>query len=76
MSRLGDPFNRRRFLARNAMGIGGLALAWLLKRDRLLATPKAVPRGRRSFDLAPKTTQSAGPSDRNRRRSGPVRPVE
>ena len=54
MNNLGAPLNRRRFLARNAMGIGGLALSWLLQRDRLQATPKAVPRGRRSFDLVPK----------------------
>ncbi|MBX3743944.1 MAG: DUF1501 domain-containing protein [Verrucomicrobiae bacterium] len=52
-----DPlpaFNRRRFLHRNALGIGGVALAWLLRRDRLLATPPAVPRQPASFDLQPK----------------------
>ena len=44
--------NRRNFLAQNAMGIGGVALAWLLNEDRLLATPGDAPRGNRSFDLA------------------------
>ena len=49
---MNDPFNRRRFLRHNTMGIGGLALAWLLKRDKLLADAPADPRVRRSFDLA------------------------
>ena len=31
--------SRRRFLARNAMGVGSVALAWLLREERLLATP-------------------------------------
>ncbi|MBL9128611.1 MAG: DUF1501 domain-containing protein [Verrucomicrobiales bacterium] len=44
-------FSRRRFLERNAMGIGGVALAWLLREDRLLATPPHVPRQAPSFDL-------------------------
>ena len=30
---------RRHFLAQNAMGIGGVALAWLLQREGLLAKP-------------------------------------
>ena len=46
---------RRQFLARNALGIGGVALAWLLNEDRMLATPPSVPRARLSFDLKPKT---------------------
>ena len=49
---MNDPFNRRRFLRHNTMGIGGLALAWMLKRDKLLADAPADPRVRRSFDLA------------------------
>ena len=36
------------------MGIGTVALGWLLNRDKLLATPPAVPRGEQSFDLTPK----------------------
>jgi hypothetical protein len=47
-------FTRRQFLARNAMGVGSVALAWLLGQEHLLATPPAVPRGPRSFDLKPK----------------------
>lgn len=47
--------SRRRFLARNAMGVGSLALAWLLHEERLLATPANVPRQPQSFDLKPKT---------------------
>jgi hypothetical protein len=45
---------RRRFLARNAMGIGSVALAWLLGQERLLATPPGQPRGPQAFDLKPK----------------------
>ena len=47
-------WNRRDFLARNAMGIGSVALAWLLSEDRLIGTPPSVPRGPQSFDLKPK----------------------
>lgn len=46
---------RREFLARNAMGIGGVALAWLLDQERLLATPGKIPQQRPVFDLLPKT---------------------
>jgi len=46
--------HRRQFLTRNSMGIGGLALAWILQREKLLATPKEIPRGQRRFDLKPK----------------------
>ena len=51
---MNNPFNRRRFLRHNTMGIGSLALGWLLNRDKLLATPPTDPRVQRSFDLAPK----------------------
>src|SRR6266704_6322921 len=47
-------WSRRRFLARNAMGIGSVALAWLLQEESLLATPPSMPRGPQSFDLKPK----------------------
>lgn len=46
--------SRRRFLARNAMGVGSVALAWLLREEHLLGTPPDMPRGPRSFDLRPK----------------------
>ncbi len=36
------------------MGIGTVALAWLLKQERLLATPADVPRERPVFDTKPK----------------------
>ena len=54
MNNRGEAFNRRQFLRHNTMGIGGLSLGWLLNRDKLLATPPAVPRGEQSFDLTPK----------------------
>ena len=41
--------SRREFLARNAMGIGSVALAWLLKQDNLLATPANIPRQQQTF---------------------------
>lgn len=49
------PFwTRRKFLTHNAMGIGSLALAWLLREERLLATPPNAPRKPESFDLKAK----------------------
>ena len=54
MNTPGEAFNRRRFLRHHTLGIGGLSLGWLLSRDKLLATPPAVPRGEQSFDLTPK----------------------
>jgi hypothetical protein len=47
---------RRQFLARNAMGVGSVALAWLLRHENLLATPPSIPRSPQSFDLKPKFT--------------------
>jgi hypothetical protein len=49
------PATRRQFLSRNAMGIGSVALAWLLNEERLLATPASVPKKPPTFDLKPKT---------------------
>ncbi len=45
---------RREFLNQNAMGVGAVALAWLLKQDQLLATPKNAPKETPHFDLRPK----------------------
>lgn len=45
--------SRRQFLSRNAMGIGGVALAWMLDQENLLAAPH-VPRSNRTFDMKPK----------------------
>ncbi len=47
-------FTRRHFLATNALGIGGVALAWLLKQDGLLAAPSRPELEPHKFDLAPK----------------------
>ena len=41
------------------MGIGSVALAWLLQQDNLLATPQNVPKTRPSYDLKPKTPHFA-----------------
>ena len=46
--------SRRHFLAANAMGLGSLALAWLLNEDRLLAEPSQPDLKRPTFDLKPK----------------------
>ncbi len=48
------PVSRRQFLAHNAMGIGTVALAWMLKQDRLLAKPIDLPNRQRHLDLLPK----------------------
>ena len=46
---------RRHLLATSAMGIGSLALAWLLKQDDLLADEPGRPElDQRHFDLKPK----------------------
>src|SRR5687767_3160597 len=47
-------WSRRRFLARNALGLGSVALAWLLREENLLATPPNMPRQPQSLDLKPK----------------------
>ena len=45
---------RRQFLASNALGMGSVALAWLLQQEQLLAAPH-MPREDRKFDLTAKT---------------------
>lgn len=52
------PCSRRHFLARNAMGLGTVALAYLLNQDGLLARPAAVEKPE-SFDLLPKSPHFA-----------------
>ena len=47
-------FTRRHFLAQQAFGLGGLALASLLKQDGLLAAPTKPELQRRPFDLKPR----------------------
>jgi hypothetical protein len=50
---------RRHFLAQSAMGIGGVALAWLLKEEGLLAAPVRPELEPRRFDLTPKPPHHA-----------------
>ena len=45
---------RRRWLTDSAMGIGGVALAWLLQQEKLLALPPALPKDNPNHDLKPK----------------------
>ena len=49
----GLPATRREFLAQNALGIGGFALAWLLNQERATAAPH-IPRSGPSYNLAAK----------------------
>lgn len=51
---MNHPLSRRNFLAENAMGVGGVALAWLLQQDRLLANPSKLPKDVIHHDLKPK----------------------
>lgn len=46
--------SRRHFLAQSAMGIGGLALTWLLNEEKLRAAPGRPELETRHFDLRPK----------------------
>ncbi|MBM3995610.1 MAG: DUF1501 domain-containing protein [Planctomycetes bacterium] len=45
---------RRHFLAQSSLGIGGLALTWLLNEDKLLGAPERPELEQRRFDLTPK----------------------
>jgi Protein of unknown function (DUF1501) len=49
-----DYLSRRGFLARNAMGIGGIALAALLNQESLLGKPAGVGDENKRFDMLPK----------------------
>lgn len=51
---LAQPGGRREFLQQNAMGIGAVALAWMLHQEKLTAAPKKLPKDRPHFDLKPK----------------------
>src|SRR5436305_1781158 len=50
---------RRHFLANNSLGLGGVALAWLLHRDGVLGAPPRPDLEPRHFDLTPKPTHHA-----------------
>ncbi len=47
-------FSRRRFLAESGMGLGSIALAWLLQQEQAGAIPPSVRTGPAHFDLKPK----------------------
>ncbi len=47
--------SRRQFLNQQAMGIGSVALAWLLQQDQARATPQTLPKETPTFDLTPKS---------------------
>lgn len=49
-----NMFTRRQFLAENAMGIGSVALAWLLQQEQARANPKAVGLMQPHNDLRPR----------------------
>ncbi len=46
--------SRRHFLASSALQVGGVALAWLLKQENLLAEPSKPDLVPKTFDLTPK----------------------
>src|SRR5262245_4442281 len=47
--------DRRHFLAQQSLGIGSVALAWLLNRDALAAAPLKPNLEKPTYDLKPKT---------------------
>jgi hypothetical protein len=49
-----NPASRRHFLASNALGLGSVALAWLLNEEGLLAAPGRPELAPKGFDLKPK----------------------
>ena len=46
---------RRHFMATGAMGLGGVALSWLLNEENLLAAPLKPPFEKVQYNLRPKT---------------------
>ena len=50
----GQP-TRRQLLSRGTFGVGSMALAFLLQQDKLLAIPKDIALGPKTYDLKPKT---------------------
>lgn len=51
--------NRRSFLAANGLGVGSVALAWMMNQERLLAAPARPELERKSFDVTPKAPEAA-----------------
>lgn len=54
-----QPTSRREFLTENAMGVGMVALATMLSKQRALAVPPTVRLAPEKFDLASKDTHFA-----------------
>ena len=54
-----ESSTRRRFLAKTTFGVGSVALAWLLKEDRLLAEPEKPELEPKKFDTTPKAADAA-----------------
>jgi hypothetical protein len=52
-------FSRRQFLAENAMGIGAMALAWLMAEESANARPPALPKDGAHQDLRPRSPHFA-----------------
>jgi hypothetical protein len=50
------PLTRRELLSASTLGVGGIALAWLLNEEGLLAAPTRPELSPRRFDLKPKKT--------------------
>ena len=48
--------SRRMFLQQNAMGIGSVALAWILQNEQSAGKLKNLPKDRAALDLKPKDT--------------------
>ena len=53
--------SRRHFLAQQSVGIGSLALAWLLNQDELRAAPPKPTLEKPTYDLKPEAAASARP---------------
>ncbi len=50
--------SRRHFMASGAMGLGSVALSWLLNEERVFAEPVKPNLEKQQFDLSPKPPQS------------------
>lgn len=59
MLTINERSTRRHFLASNALGLGSVALACLLREEGLLAEPAKPELVRRKFDLIPKQAHAA-----------------
>src|SRR3954451_4226674 len=52
-----EPTTRRAFLHRNAFGIGGIALSWILQQEQLLGAPPTKPTDIKFHDLKARPPQ-------------------